>query len=274
MHKNALFRPAVLLLTLLALAPAARASNTYTTGDLLLGFELSGNANDYVVDIGPASLYINAAPGSSFNVNTTLGLGNLAADLSAVFGSGWATNTGLSLVNWGIAGATSNTATTFGLPKNTLFFTVARDVPGTQTTPLAVLSNGQQTPIDSTFRSFASGFNGSDQTANSSFATIESAAAGNSWSAENPSSNAFGSGYDIEQGAAGTNIGPTNSVLDLYELQPAAGGGPGIYLGDFTLSSTGQLTFLAVPEPSSLTALLGGAPALALFRPRRRQAAL
>lgn len=229
------------------LTQQAQAQNTYTTGDLLLGFSEAGATNDYLVDIGAASTYIDAAPGSSFVVSD----GNIALDLSSnsLFGSGWATN---SNVLWGIAGGTDNISGTFGLLAKTVFLSKAEGTPGVpNASPLIEKSSGTEGPWDNVVNgTLGVGFNGSTQTANSTVATIQLASNGNSWATT--SANAFGSGYNID-----SNLTPTGSVLDLYELQPHSGTTtPGTFLGDFSLSSGGVLTFqaagtAAIPEPSS-----------------------
>jgi hypothetical protein len=110
------------------LAPSAKAQTVYTAGDLLLGFELPGNANDVVVDLGPATYYtgLAATPGVT-NITTSQNLGNLAGLLSSTFGASWATNNATQGTNvqWGVIGASSKTSIVLGLPKDTVFLTAA-----------------------------------------------------------------------------------------------------------------------------------------------------
>ena len=275
------------------LAPSARAQNTVNTGDLFIGFEEPGVSYDYVIDLGPANYFIGlaATPGTT-DITTAdpnhgggLGLGNIASDLSNVFGANWATNslvTG-SNVQWGVIGATSNSAGgltgaggTFGLPKNTLFETSAELTPGTQSSPLPTNTSGVQGTVNTNIIGFESNFNNSTQTANSNYAEIQTVDATNdpdSWTGENPSAEAFGNSYSIEQPTSGAFIGPTNSVLDLYELKPQ-NGGTGVDLGSFSLTSAGDLDFTsaaAVPEPSTYAAIGIGAAFLVLFRRNRKR---
>ncbi len=259
-------------------AKAATVTTVYTQGDLLLGFHQSGTTNDLLVDIGPASNYINAT--SAFTISfgvipgTSTSVTNLSADLAAVFGSSWASNTQTNLVQWGIAGDTDHftDGATFGLPKNTLFLTQAEATPGVQSTPLQRFKTGTAGTLDGTLNSLATGsfgFSNSTSTVNSTVATIQPIAQSNSWVSFNPGSNAFGTGYNIEQLPAGTNIGPTNSVLDLYQLQPnTVNGGNGTYLGNFTLDSGGKLTFTPTPEPSTFAMIGLGVLFLATRRTR------
>ncbi len=266
------------------LAPSAHATNvSYTTGDLILGFELPGNANNYLVDLGPASTFINAT--SAFNA--TLNLGNLAADLSSnsLFGSNWATNNATQGTNvqWGIIGATSNilggtngVGGTFGLPKNTIFLTQAESSPGSGSAAPAETSQSAQGAWNSKIVPFASGLSSSSVTANSNFATIEAASGGQSWSANTPGLTAFGTAFNIEQPLSGSNFGPTNSALDLYELLPtnAGGDGQGKLLGTFTLSNSAALTYTPAPEPASLGLLAFGSTLLGMVRFRRKHTAV
>ena len=65
----------------------------------------------------------------------------------------------------------------------------------------------------------------------------------------------------------------TNSVLDLYALGNSGSvststQATGTYLGSFTLASNGDLTFQAVPEPSTYVMLIGGVALLGLVRRR------
>ena len=96
------------------LAPSARATGnvTYTQGDLLLGFEEPGASNNYVVDLGSPTEFITLSQsGATTNLNTTLGLGNLANDLASAsgFGSNWYTPGAFgSNVQWGVFGAISD----------------------------------------------------------------------------------------------------------------------------------------------------------------------
>ena len=114
------------------------------------------------------------------------------------------------------------------------------------------------------------GYANSTSTINSSVAVIQPTSQANSWFSFNPNLNAFGTGYDITQQAAGTYIGPTNSVLDLYELQPGSLSSSGIYVGSFSLGSNGSLTFTPpVPEPATIGLFASAVGLLAGNRRRR-----
>src|SRR5712671_5212038 len=85
---------------------------TYNPQDLLLGFRSGSGQNDFVVDIGAASLYYNASPGGTFTVG-----GFTGSQLSSAFG-GFG---GLSFSVFGDVRTTGNSAH----PQNTLWVTRA-----------------------------------------------------------------------------------------------------------------------------------------------------
>lgn len=263
-------------------SPAQAQDVTYTPGDLLLGFEEPGATNNYVVDLGAPTEFItlSQSPGAT-NLTTTLGLGNIANDLRSTsgFGSTWyATQAFGSNVQWGVFGAISG----FGdsnlpsLQPDTLFETIAETTPGVRSTAPVEHNSSIQDNQSGLFASFAEdGFNNETHTANSNVAAFIAASPTtdpNSWSAYEPSYNAFTLAYGIEQPDSASNayIGPANSELDLYELVPTDEGGAGtaVDLGSLTLDSSGDLLFTsaAVPEPSTYASLGLGAALLLWFQ--------
>ncbi len=273
---------------LASLTGGARAQTvTANQGDLLLGFNEPGVSSDYVVDLGPASYFLTlaATPGTT-DITTAdysgAGLGNIANDLSTVFGTSWYANNATQGTNvqWGVVGTSGVNpvdSTVFGLPNATLFFTVGESTPGPGSTgPQAFSSNAQNTDANEIENQFEGAFTGLNDTSNSTVAAVEpTSSVTDNWGSFNPQSHAFGSNDNIEQPTSGTYIGPTNSQLDLYELLPTDHGGSahGKELGSFTLTTTGQLDFTsaAVPEPSTYATVGIGAAFLLLFRRRTRK---
>jgi len=267
-----------------ALMPRSANADTtsYTAGDLILGFHQVGASNDLEVDLGQASTFINAAAGSTFNVQFgliptgQLNAGNavfdLNSDLTSVFGSSWNNNSQTNLVRWGIAGTDASTK---------VFLTFAEATPGTLVTPV---SNGAGWGfVGSNFTSIKNkinnnlglgigGYQSQPTTNNSNVATIQSAgvfgSGNNAWQGFQDNSNglAFGSGRIVEQPLSGSYNGPTNSTLDLFQLPNT--NSAGTYVGSFSLNNSGQLQFSNVPEPSTLLVLTTGAAFLALRRRR------
>jgi hypothetical protein len=238
------------------LSTAAHAQQAYNEGDILLGFEQQNGSGglttqNYIVDLGGANQFYDAAAGSSltFNINTT--------DLTTAFGSGWANNTPAgSLVQWGLVGGSDNNGSTLTLgsktlQEDTLFLSTGGAVPTTQT-------DGPQNVINNKIQAFggiyfaglsSSGVSGTD-------AGIGGSADSGGWSKNNPNLAAFGSSFRIEQSTTAGINGPTDSTLSLYQLNNKSDtpGATPIDLGTFSLNSSGVLTFsapAAVPEPSS-----------------------
>src|ERR1700677_2466227 len=130
---------ALLFASVALFSSTARAQNaTYTEGDVLLGFEQQNGAatDDYVVDLGAVSQFITPSSATlTFQLSTT--------DLSAAFGSTWASNSQANLVQWGlVAGANKGTPTAASytlngdvIPGDTIFISEGELTPGTQTTP-------------------------------------------------------------------------------------------------------------------------------------------
>ncbi|MFZ4484062.1 MAG: PEP-CTERM sorting domain-containing protein [Chthoniobacterales bacterium] len=288
--KNKLKHLAFAAVALASFVPSGMAQTnallTYNSGDLFLGFRRVGTnaaANNLAVNLGsgaqflPTSLGGLNAPGSSFLVQfgvvpgTTNAVFDLNTDLTTVFGASWASNpTNGSGVRWAVVGFTDdsvNNTPISGLNARSAFLTRARTNPATQSTPLVYASTSHLDPFAAEFKNFAYGTGGgafasSLSTTNSSEALINSAGLTNSWntrigSAANGSFG-LGSARRVEQPQIGNFTGPTDSVLDLY-LAPFTGSSlvsDTTYLGNFSLDSSGELTFTSVPEPSTY-ALLG-----------------
>ena len=81
-----------------AFTSSTNAALVYNDGDLILAFRATGGTGgttNVLLNIGSASVFRDAT--SQF----TLSLGNLDADLDAIFGGGW--NTRIDL-NWSVSG--------------------------------------------------------------------------------------------------------------------------------------------------------------------------
>ncbi len=271
---------ALALALVAALGTSAHAQSvSYNEGDLLLGFNQTGAADNYVVDLGAVSNFINATGSLTFDLSTS--------DLTSTFGSSWASNSQTNLVNWGVIGGSdvTNTITVGGdtLQANTLFYTIGEQTLGNQSTAPTEKSNALQKSyngnINSNFATGSGGFSGTTPTSGSTGslqAINQTAGATNSWSYELSSKTYFGTGNNIEQPTTGAADGPTDSALDLYELTPtnASITKPTTYLGSFSLASSGVLTFTnasAVPEPSSY-ALIGLGLLFLVWRLRAKSA--
>lgn len=283
--KTSLLFTAVSVAGILLAAPPAQAQTltSYSDGDLFIGFRQTGTTNTLVVNIGSAAQFIPTSLGGtaegSFNVtfglipNTATPVSNINADLSTVFGNDWATAS--TPVQLGIIGWSSgffDDVPVNGLVSRSIFLSKARTNPAVQTTPSASYNLDG---ASGNFGSFLDGVgNGSYlnqlSTANSDAAFIGLAAQSNNWNQRIGANGSFG------LGSSRSIEGATSAVFDLY-LSPYDGStlvDETTYLGSFTLSNTGVLTYTTagtVPEPSTFGLVALSGTALLVLR-RRQQA--
>jgi hypothetical protein len=243
---------------------------TYSNGDLFLGFRATGGTGssfDYLVDIGQASIYRDATSSFVLNNATGINIGNIGADLTAIFGSDWATRSDLF---WGVVGTVSPAIGTD--PINTEYASKGETTFGTVETSWNRRSNSQQGSANTAIglTGLAGAFVNYSSTANSTRAAQQGTGDANSWYSYVSQSTSFGGSYNSAlEGSSLTGLG--NSALDLFRMQSSSTANlPGTYLGKFTTDSSGNITFntAAVPEPSALTALAGGVALLGLMRRR------
>lgn len=235
--------PSLGSLTLLAVAGQA-APFLYAPGDLILTFRQSGNASDYVVNVGKAADFSKLPPG------TALDISNLSTvQLAAAFPS-------LNGLSWSIAAA-NRPPLVAAFPLQTLWVTAPRLDPSTAGVPW--LRKGQ----------FVQGTAASqiDALGNAAAASSSSQPAGPNNTATGvliPSASDFASGAILGESGnyVGTFQGSVETVTDdtfdadlanvsradLYELVPgtlAEGtlNQPGRLLGTFELKPNGTLEF-------------------------------
>lgn len=262
-----IFTTSLLALASLALLPSSgrAATTTYANGNLFLGFHAFGSeSNDYLVNLGAATQFDGKAPGY------TITLGNISTDLSSgsLFGASWATRTD---IYWGaIAGDSLN---------NILWSSKQETVNGTVSTPWQKKSSSTQSGVTSSIDSVGASFT---QNTSASFTNslIEAKSGAESYASWQPgygntdgaNSNGISFAFFNPTNEANSASGIANTRLDLFKIPNtnATGAGAGTYDGTFSLSSAGVLTFSVVPEPSTYSALIGGAAILVWFM-RRRQ---
>jgi hypothetical protein len=252
--------------------PCLHAANTlYAAGDLLLFFQKEGGSNTVYVNLGNAALlYRGSAAGPSAELQK-LNIIDISASLSAAFGPGWATDTG---VYAGLAAArSSSTSTTIsaidnGDQKRTLYASKPRQSTGTPGLADSVawdLSWGQPYTVSSTGiiamgAPFASGPDALQAVFDTSVSNIDNQ---NPFLAPGIQGTAF-SGFSggVQQVGAATPFGSYTATgqvefaLDLYRILPldftATTGeevpGPrhiGTYEGTVVVGSDGKVSFLA-----------------------------
>lgn len=252
----------------------------YQTQDLFLTVRAGGgqgNTVSYLVNLGsyyqfspasqiPPSLqstFSGATPGSTFALN----IGNIASDLSRLYGASWADRSDLT---WGVIG-TNNSLTSS-------FLITQERVGGNASTAFATASSQDSRNFFSgSISSVLIGINGFQGRE----ATLDVYGAGTGSSrateqadplADNPGKDAF-----IEYQAS-TSFGgylgtvdyeasfAANTAQDLWRYSPNSGI---TNAGYFTFSEAGVLSFTAIPEPSTMLLALGGA--VSLVAGRRRQ---
>ena len=283
MKKNTNGTSAMLALACAALFASTNANATlaYNDGDLILGFRATGGtgaSTDYLVNLGSDSSFLT---GSS---QLTLNVGNIAADLSSIFGAGWKTRSDLF---WSVSGVQKFAGNT--LPNNSMFATNAETTIGALGTQNStawprVSSFGAGTPalkIQSMATKFTLGttgaISGTDQieSTNSAFALIQPTSQTNSFASFMPNGiNTTGaSAYGYFNGTTGIEgnfgSGTAGTVLDLYSLTP--GSGASSFIGNFSINDSAQVTYTptGVPEPTSIAILGAGAAMLGMVRRRR-----
>lgn len=269
-------------LAVCALLTAPSRAVTVSSGDLVLGFRASGGTGadkNLTVNLGPASTYYGAAPGSSFIV-TSLS----SADLVSTYGSNWATRADLS---WGVVGTTGAGAVGIA-PARTLWASRAETTPGTPSTPWIRGSTFTLQIPSGTVSTLYSGAPGSlssgSATGNSAVSSVIDSTLAGSWTVQEDFTPGVSFRYfnpsvlnsmDHIAGSPSVYDGTSYGVLDLFEVRPGTAGDPATLLGAFGLNSSGQLVFstnpavfAAVPEPSAIFTAAGAFCAL-LFRRRR-----
>ena len=235
---------------------------TYAVQDLMLCFRKTGGTSDLEVNLGQASKFYNATPGSSFTVTNFT-----AAQLTAAFGSSYAN------VSWSVAGA-MNVAGDPNAPRNTLWVSAPRTDTATQSTPWEPRSITAQGNTVAPVLTVGSGFASASGTAASPTTAAVIANGANSYADNIGSNGDFGQFQgNIENTLASTFVsGGSVARSDFYQLTPNAANAT--YLGYFELSQAGALSFVAVPESGTYAAALGaGLMAFALFRAHRKSLA-
>ena len=254
---------------------AATTTDTFTNGDILLGFFASsgtGAGQNLMVNLGSFQQFDNN-DGATINFNS-----GIVADLSATYGADWNT---LGLVKWSLTGTTGSTAAIDGVNRKTIFATIA-----TGSAPIAAASDATQGTNVTNITSIATAFNAttSNTTANSTVSVVLASSNVNSMQARLTTANSVRFGATNQSFATGTSVAdfyaviptgvaPSGLAVDGSEFLYASGAN---LLGSFTLDASG-LSFTAsgasaIPEPSTFAALAGAA-VLGLAAFRRRPAA-
>jgi hypothetical protein len=240
--KSPLIRPCLPVAVLIAgaipaLADSFRFNFTNLPPDVLVGFRQTGGAQELVADLGPASRFYQAAPGSRLVFNEFS-----EAQLTATFSG---------LDNLGIVACAAVRVTgDADRPLQTLWVTRRRADPATQSTPWNRQSSGGLANTATRISSIGSGtatYSSSTPEGPNNTATAVQLPA--TYSEGLSAYLGTGNFKATFQGNAEnvTPVGFTDQASsirsDFYEIRP--GSGASLYLGYFEFTSAGELSFTA-----------------------------
>jgi len=256
---------------LLLIALPRSSSALGSDGDLILGFRDDGSdlgtgtGTNVTVDIGSFTQFVSGGMYYDPGVTESLGI-NLANDgLKSIYGNNYLSDTGLYFGVVGTNGTASNqdelfvsakaTGGTPGTPNSTAWTIQSASAQNTQANAFQVLELVNLAPPNGV----------SDTPTTTSY----------SWTRKE--NNSGGLSFGTFSTSAFEAVAPGGAAMDLYALNPQAGGpgvgNPGAFLGTFSIDSGGHLDFTAaaIPEPSAFTWVLGSA-ALGFVALRRARA--
>jgi hypothetical protein len=236
---------------------------TDTSRDLILTFRKTGIDGGTVgsvvfeVDVGQASLYYNAAPGSSMPITAY----NATSQLGTLFDS-------VNDLSWSVNGCVPNAGDSGdqSIPTRTLWVTDPRLNPNVQAKPWNEGSSYTQGTTDSHIVAIlANAQTWANSTPPDSVTNTATAVAIPEGSGDNAggSLGALGNYLGTFQGdventtPSDFDVAGSPSISDFYQLEP--GSGPGTYLGYFQFNTDGSMTFYGpavtfpAPTPSAST---------------------
>ena len=290
--------------TAVMLTGSSQAANSfYDLGDLMLTFQKPGNNNTVYVSLGNAATNFRGAAAGPTAANQSLNIININQTLVDAFGAGWASDTSIYA---GVAGAFSSNASLStsavanGDQHRTLYLSRARESIGTvglansatYDLSTSVPYTGVSTQIIAMGNTFEVNGTARQEIITTDISTIDT---------QNPiniapvtfaqsQGSAFGAIVGgIQQRGSESTIGDfgyggdvyaedVEFALDLYRIVPRLDTATtdeisgtqhiGTFEGTLAIGANGDVSFVTIPEPSSVT--LAGIAGLALAFRRRR----
>ena len=277
----------------ITMAAASAQNANFAPGDLVLYFQnpsgSTGAAQTFMVNLGQSATLFRANSQLATPANQ-LNIKNIGTELTSAFGSSWWEATTLRM---GLAASWSAGETTDLLnadPERTIYVSRARTAVGTpgsaSSSNLGTLSNTNMTGVANNIISqnnrleTQSSTDRLTESVTTSFIDNQNPVAGSAFGAiSGGTQKAFAVGSFGSFGAAGA----VENVLDLYRVQADntidgqfGFGSPiraGAFMGSVTINQSGDVSFVAVPEPSTY-ALLAFAALVVAFAIRRRRNSL
>lgn len=257
------FQAGDLVLSVYATGGVGATTNvSISLGDAATSFR--GNLNGGGVLTGSSYWTTSASDTWSFNTN-------LASTLSAQFGANWATRTDLY---WGISAVLNNSNTAQpvnGDPRKTIY--VSRPV---DQGPYSGYASGDVGSVASYMVGFNSSLAAREADAGQTLISTYNQNDPNSYESWQYGGTAAGLADWTQFTTANANL---SSALAVDRILGVSGGNPGgtigtgSTIGTFAIDSNGNLTFQAVPEPSTVAFFGGAALALGFVVWKRRRSA-
>jgi len=220
-------------------------------GDLLLGFDVAttgiGTQRNLLIDLGP------------YESLGSLGTVNLSADLTTVYGSSYASYG----IKYGVIGVTD--ANTVYLTTPTLSYLYAK----LNKNSAQVMQGNYLQPLDPGAVSVGTlGYDLANAFQTTTHGGYITSTDPNSWSSQNPTTAPFGnySGKTIE-----TTLGSSLNYLDIMPVSTSIVSAS--QAGYFNITTSGDLTYTAVPEPTTYGLITLGVIVLFVAFKRKKQEA-
>lgn len=225
----------------------------YTQGDILLGVRATGGDGStyvYLVNLGTDTSIING----SF-AGTSIG-----TDLAAIYGDGWNTRSDLY---WGVFGAKS---------ASSLYGSRERDDIATQSEawpalPSTTERSDVQSGINTVGITYQNNSGASLYVPVNLQAGVQSSSVPGGYFTQVSADPNFATTSQWSSIEGSFADGAENSILDFYRVTGSVSTTK--YLGSFSISDEGLVTFAAVPEPSTYALLAIAATAFVIFFRRR-----